>query len=566
MRGWNCYRLVLGLPLVMAVISADAAEPLPGAEAAERLGTLPVEPGDSRLPPVPTEVLGGSGLGSVDAELRRLGLKPGLPAYEEPATTSDGVKLSVEQAVFMGLQNNRGLLVEQLNPAINQTFEQIERAVFDPVLFADAEYNQESRQQTDRATRQNFAVNGFSSTLSAGVQQSLPTGTDIELSLSQTRSDSDRTLRQYGTRAGITITQALLRGANIEANLALVRQAEVDTLLSVYELHGYTETLVADIESTYWDYVLARRRIEIFNKALEVAQQQLSETRRRIKVGQLAETEEAAARAEVALRKQDLIDARSELDKTRLQLLRLINPVTNEGNNPWQQGVNAISDPAINQVPLDDVEDRLALGLRMRPEMNQARLDIERGRLEVVKTKNGLLPQLDVFLTLGKSSFSDSFSQSVDDFDGPSFDAGAGIRFEFPVRNRAAQARYKSALATRDQSRLSLQNLAQLVALDIRTAYIEVQRTWDQIEASRATRESQEAVLKVEQARFRVGNSTSFDVALAQRDLIESQINEIEAIVAYRKALIELYRLEGSLLERRGVDLPGGNMVNLSGR
>lgn len=566
----SCPGQLPALLLLSGLTISVPADETPDAAVAARLGITTV---DLDNPPAYNERLDTLGKEidiSVDQELRRLGLQPGLPAYQsvrtpvtDSQTTGDALQLSIEQAVFMGLENNRGLLVQQLNPAIAVTFEDIERAVFDPVVFAEFGYSKESVQQADRATQQTFSAEGFGSDAVVGVRQSLPTGTDIELSISQNRIDSDRTQRQYGTRTGITVTQALLRGASIDANLALVRQAEVDSLFSVYELHGYTETLVADIETTYWDYVLAQRRMEIFNKALEVASQQLGETEQRIKVGQLPETQLAAARAEMALRQQELIDARSELEKRRLLLLQLTNPKTASG---WQQRIETTVDPQIAEVPLDSPEDRLALALRLRPELNQARLQIERGRLQVVHTKNGLLPQLNVFMTLGKSSFSNSFNRSLDDYDGPSYDVGAGLSFQMPVRNRAAEARYKGALATRDQAELSLENLAQLVSLDIRTAYVEALRTWDQIAASRATSELQSQVLAVEQARFRVGSSTSFDVALAQRDHIESQIGEIEAIVAYRKALIELYRLEGSLLERRGIDLPGGSMINVSVR
>ena len=52
-------------------------------------------------------------------------------------------------------------------------------------------------------------------------------------------------------------------------------------------------------------------------------------------------------------------------------------------------------------------------------------------------------------------------------------------------------------------------------------------------------------------------------VARAQRDFVTSQITEIEAAITYLKALIELYRLEGSLLERRGITAPGREPVDL---
>jgi outer membrane protein TolC len=54
-----------------------------------------------------------------------------------------------------------------------------------------------------------------------------------------------------------------------------------------------------------------------------------------------------------------------------------------------------------------------------------------------------------------------------------------------------------------------------------------------------------------------VGKSTSLLVAQAQRDLLSSRISETQAITNYLKSLIDLYRLEGSLLERRGVAVDG---------
>ena len=50
-------------------------------------------------------------------------------------------------------------------------------------------------------------------------------------------------------------------------------------------------------------------------------------------------------------------------------------------------------------------------------------------------------------------------------------------------------------------------------------------------------------------------------MAQAQRDLLSSKITEIETITNYLKDLIELYRLEGSLIERRGIMAPGRESV-----
>ncbi len=49
----------------------------------------------------------------------------------------------------------------------------------------------------------------------------------------------------------------------------------------------------------------------------------------------------------------------------------------------------------------------------------------------------------------------------------------------------------------------------------------------------------------------RVGRATALLVAGVQRDLLYSQISEIQAVVNYLNSLVELFRLEGSLLQRR---------------
>ncbi|NLT76184.1 MAG: TolC family protein, partial [Planctomycetes bacterium] len=128
---------------------------------------------------------------------------------------------------------------------------------------------------------------------------------------------------------------------------------------------------------------------------------------------------------------------------------------------------------------------------------------------------------------------------------------------------RAARARHTRAVVSRQQSIKALENLIQLVQVDVRSAYVVVTSTREQIAATGATREFQEEALRVETEKFRVGKSTSLLVAQVQRDLVASQIAEIRAIANYFKALVSLYRLEGSLLQRRGLSAPGGEPVIL---
>lgn len=485
--------------------------------------------------------------------------EPDPPAAAADAAQSGPLKLRVEDAILTAVANNRALRLEQLHPAILRTFEDQELAVFDPVLGAGLS---RAKTRSQRLARAGAGTEGLISKRTAAgvsVDEYLPTGTSLALEGSADVTDSSLYSDKFtATRVGLTVTQALLQGYGLAVNLASLRQARLDTLASHYELRGFVEALVSDVEQTYWDYALAERQIEIFAQSLKLAEQQLNDTQERIRIGRLAETELAAARAEVALRREALINARSALATTRLRLLRLLNP---PGANLWQRQVTLLAQPGAPEAALDDVEAHVRVALRMRPDLNEARLRVRHGTLEIVRTRNGLLPRLDLFVTLGKSGYASSFGPSVREIDAKSYDLAAGLAFEYPLGNRDAQARHERAVLTHQQAAEAVDNLAQLVQVDVRSAYIEVTRAREQVAATAATRRLKEEALRAETGKFGVGKSTSFLVAQAQRDLVASQIAEVEAVVNLLKGLVELYRLEGSLLERRGIAAPGREPV-----
>ncbi|MEX0730688.1 MAG: TolC family protein [Aquisalimonadaceae bacterium] len=496
-----------------------------------------------------------------DAGTAPTGLNLRLPREWNITTPVDSepLELSVENAVFLALRNNRSLAVQQLEPLIRGTFEAVERAQFDPAVFAEVVSGRSSVTRQDEFAGATFAARTQTERLQGGLRQRLATGTDLELSISADRADSDRTDEQFGSRVGIGLTQALLRGASRESNLASLRQAELDSLASIYELRGFSEALVADVENAYWDYILTDSQTSIFLEALNVAEQQLEQTIRRIEVGQRPETEETAARAEVALRRQGLINARNQRERSRLALLQLINPP----GAGWAAPIRSLDSPQVDDFPLDPVEDHVTLGLRLRPDLNEARLQVQRGELEVVRTRHGILPRLDLFVTLGKTGYSNAFGDAWRDIDGPSYELSAGLSFEAPIGNRTARAERQRAGLSRQQAVEAVSSLAQFAALDVQLAWLEVDRAREQINATAVTRALQEEVLRAEQARFDVGSGTALAVAQAQRDLLESRLDEVEAAIRYRQALTALHQQSGTLLIRRGIEAPGAEEIIL---
>ncbi len=465
------------------------------------------------------------------------------------------IKITPTKAILIALENNRSLSVEKMNPFIQKTFEQQLRAEFDSTIAAEisglrskAELLKQPEGYSGHSTS-----NTYEGILS--LKKFFSTGTFLEADAIVEATDSDLYHKTFSsTRLGLSVTQSLLRGFGSEVNLAQLRQSQIDTDISQYELRGFSEALVAQVETAYWDYALSRRQIEIVLESVKLAKQQIAETEEMIKVGTMAEAELAALQAELASQQQELINARSLQESARLKLLGLLNPL---GDSLWSRDVILVHPPVLPNIELDEVQSHVSLATSIRPEINQAKLEIKQKDLEIVRTKNGLLPRMDLFISLGKTGYSDSFVNSANDISEENYDVMIGVNLEYPLFNRDARAQHQRSLLRRDQAEMALNNLTQLIELDIRNAYIEVNRTREQISASTATRRFEEEKLRVEAEKFRVGHSTNFFVAQAQRDLLLSKINEVQSVVDYLKALIQFYRLEGSLLERRGIKAPG---------
>lgn len=477
-----------------------------------------------------------------------------LSASSEDAAENQGIP--IEEAVLRALENNQAFQIERINPDIRKTYEDEEKAAFDPTVSFESTRSKSTLASgivdlTDIERKNN----------NLEVSKKFSTGTEVSVGIQAQHIDSERSGVQSSAAGVISLSQPLLKGFGRGANLANLRKAHLALLASEYEFRGFAEALVADVEKTCWDYILAQRRISIFQESLKLAEDQLEETRKRIKIGKLAKVELYAAEAEAALRKENLINSRSNLALTRLKLQRLIN---NPGGNPLESKINITDTPFVADPDINEISEHISRALKMRPEINQAKLDIKQDEIEIVRTKNGLLPVLDFFITVGKTGYADSFGDAFSKINEGNYDVSAGIAFSFPIRNRASKARYNRSALNRKQTEEALKNLEQLVEVDVRSAIIEINRTKEQVSATAATRKLQEESLRAETEKFRVGKSTALLVARAQRDFVLSQLTEIEALITYLKATINLYQQEGTLLTRRGIDTPGDEPVALS--
>lgn len=532
-------------------------------------------------PPTPDK----AGVAPVAALAQRAELIKG-PETVEPGKT---VSLSRDGALLTALMNNRTIDAGRLGPQIKETYVPEARAAFDPVVLATASTGRgASRTKTSGSSSSSSSGSSSSSSSTTAASAATELLTQLQGLLAAVNqrdyqvaktesSDGSVTLQNYfptgttlflkgavsathGNLSGnghegswtLGVDQSLLKNAGIGVNLVSLQQAKNTKAKSEYVFKQTVLETISDVETAYWELVLAKELLKIRQFAVKLSEEQLKRNEDLLAVGRAIEGDVMTTRAEKASYMADLVDAEASIRKKNLGLIHLLNP---DNAQKWALEFEP-ADPAEVVAADLNIEASEKLALQYRPELAQARLDVANLGLDVVSARNNLLPTLDLSASYGRTSNGDRIgdtSKFLDDGDFNNYQVS--LSFKAPLLNRAERARYRRAKLAGTQGERTLGSLELSVEADMRQAGVEVQRQWERIKANQEAVLSRTEELRIAQGRYEVGRTTNLDLLLVQRDFIQSQIDEASSRVAYIEALTAFYAAEGTLLERRGIFL-----------
>ena len=191
-----------------------------------------------------------------------------------------------------------------------------------------------------------------------------------------------------------------------------------------------------------------------------------------------------------------------------------------------------------------------------RPDLLQARLNVEQQGIQLKFNRNQLLPDLELTgsygFTAASKEFSGAFGQ-INDGNSPNYSYGA--RISIPLGNINARNQYKVTKMTLQQIELQFKQLEQKAMVDIDNAVKTAQSDYQSVQARKQARIYAEAALDAEQKTYAVGKATTFEVLTYQNNLTTARLNEIQALDNYNKDLANLASQEGSTLEHFKINI-----------
>ena len=202
-----------------------------------------------------------------------------------------------------------------------------------------------------------------------------------------------------------------------------------------------------------------------------------------------------------------------------------------------------------------DLPTSMRSAMEKLPGLQADREQIEKQNIQLKYNFNQLFPRLDLVASWGVNGLDPHLSGALHDLDHMDFqNDGYGLALSFPFTMMRERNNYKAAKLVKEQLLLKLKSDEEIVIFDVDAAVRNVMDAYRRIGLSREGVGAAERYYQAQQQVYAVGKTTSFFVLDAATKLADARNKEIQARVDYNKALNDLARAEGTILEQRKVD------------
>jgi outer membrane protein TolC len=207
-----------------------------------------------------------------------------------------------------------------------------------------------------------------------------------------------------------------------------------------------------------------------------------------------------------------------------------------------------------------------------RPEVKQARIQIDSARINIEGVRANMQPQIDAVADLRNNALSGlantgavgippsallgGYSNALSQLffrDFPNY--SVGVTMTIPLRNRASEANMATAQVNLRMMEQSVQRLENLIRLDVQNALIALQQARIKHDVAVEQVKLEEELLDAENKKLSIGTSTPQLVILVQRDLANAQLTEVQALTAYGLAKVQLDQSVGGVLASNNIQV-----------
>jgi outer membrane protein len=462
--------------------------------------------------------------------------------------------LSLSQCFHLALDHNFDIKIARFNPEIQQHSLNATYGAYEPTsAFTATRSFSAAPVALNTLGEPVTGPTSYSDSFTPGITGISPTGMSYNLGGNLSGISETGMPENVNASTSLQLTQPLLRNAWIDSPRETIQVNKKLLKISKLAVTQQIMTTVTGVELAYDNLLVAQEEVKVYEQATQLAQRLVDESKLRVTAGSLASLDEKQAESQLASSQATLIGFQGSLLTQEYTLKNLLSDKLSE----WD-GVQIKPTEKLIVVPCNfDLHLSWSRGLSQRPDLLEARENIERQGIVLKYLRNQIYPELDLIGSYAFTGTGAGYNEALDGIqkaNSPSWTFGAQLTLPLGG-NLSARETYHSNKAQKEQLVAQLKQLEQNIMVQIAISLEQAKTRFAQVDATRQARLFAEAALEAEQKKLDHGRSTSFVVVQLQRDLTTARLAELAAVSQYNQALAELALNEGTTLERDNLRL-----------
>lgn len=412
--------------------------------------------------------------------------------------------------------------------AVASTFGQKKWTLEDCINYA-VENNitlQQARLQKQSATETRKQSNAaLFPTLSASTNQSVgyrPWTSNGTMTVTNGTVATDVKKTYYNGSYGINASWTVWNGGQNTNQLKRDRLSEQQADLSVLET---ANSIQEQIARNYVQILYLTEAVEVQRQALETAKKNEERGQVMLEIGKMSKADLAQLTAQRATDEYNIVQAEAQVADYMLRLRQLLE--ITDGRD-FDIAIPATTDEqALATIP--SLMNVYETALAQRPEIQNAKLDIEQSGLQMKMAKAGHLPT--VSMTAGVGTSTNSLSQNTWGSQiKTNFDASAGVGIQIPIIDaRKAKTAVNKARIAHEQAELDLVSRQKQLYSDIESCWLEAMSNQQKFRAAKLSVASEQASYDLLSEQFRLGLKNIVELLTGKDKLLQAQQNRLQS-------------------------------------
>jgi outer membrane protein TolC len=464
------------------------------------------------------------------------------PSPPVPVVTEiDGVELTLNDVIILGLENNRTIKNQYLDRIVQRQDLIVAEDKFNPNFTPNLSINWSD------ITQGNSTVMSNGLRLSAGVVIKIPTGGELNMGWVGQRQQqnyqgsggSDRDVLRQNLE--LTFKQPLLRGAGQRVNRADIEIARITETINLLDLKSTLIDKTTEIIISYRRVLQAQEEVKIDLQALENAKKTVENTQFLIDAGRIAKAELITVQSQVADQEIALLSSRNNLRQRRLDLLELLD---------IDEDVNIIASQNLEiQPPTLDIDRIRQSILEHQPSYLKAKLNLENAKTQLVIDENKRRWNIDLETVVRHDPAPYANNNKTQ--------LSAGLTFSKALGDRSIERDFQRSRVDVLKLENDLKETIQKVNTEVTKNLQDIELNFKKVELSRRATNLAELQLSNEVEKIKLGfqGRRLLDLVDFQSKLNEAQNNELNAKIDYLNALTNLEKNLGITLDTLGITL-----------